>query len=639
MKTVKKMENESSMLKKLLLSIIPVTLLIIITVNAVMYTLINKANNELVFETSEEIMEGNSKIISEKIDGTLTQLDMLSIFQRVKRMIWSEASDVLNEVIAKSNGKYLFGSLTYADGTTLSTLNSESGINDSASDFYKDIKNGAPYYISDPSEIGQTGKRAIKISVPVNDFNKKFCGIVTLALSGDSLSSLISEISVSGYGKGSVISAKDALVLVSVANPQHEMKFRYTDSTEKYPELAEIGKLMIGGQPSGRNMITDKNGEEYVFLWNKLNHTNWYLSIAVNTSALMEQQMTIGKLFIGFIFGGLIVLVIVIIMITKKFIRKPLHKLVGVANEFSKGNLYKAVEIQAKHNDEIGSLFESISTMAERMVSITKSVKIEAEDMVANSKEIKSAAEEISRGASEQAAAVEEISSTIEEMTSSISQNANNAQVARENSEEISHDVKLVAQASDKSLESTRRITEKIKVINEIASRTDLLAINAAVEAARAGENGKGFAVVASEIRKLAEKSRVASEEIDFVSNENIKITENSTSMIDRLTPRIMQNAEMVSEIALACNEQQNGAEQINVSVQKLAQISQTNSHEADELAEKSKRLSGYADKLKKNMSFFKTDDNADHVSKDLYGLIDQHVQEIERLKAMMNKI
>ena len=70
-----------------------------------------------------------------------------------------------------------------------------------------------------------------------------------------------------------------------------------------------------------------------------------------------------------------------------------------------------------------------------------------------------------------------------------------------------------------------------------------------------------------------------------------------------------------------------------------MRQISQTNSHEADELAEKSKRLSGYADKLKKNMSFFKTDDNADHVSKDLYGLIDQHVQEIERLKAMMNKI
>ena len=111
-------------------------------------------------------------------------------------------------------------------------------------------------------------------------------------------------------------------------------------------------------------------------------------------------------------------------------------------------------------------------------------------------------------------------------MSSTIQQNTDNAIQTERIATISAQNIIDVSNATMKSLEATRLIADKIKVINAIAEKTDILAINAAIEAARAGEHGKGFAVVAAEVRKLAETSQKAAIEINELSTTSLKTTE-----------------------------------------------------------------------------------------------------------------
>jgi methyl-accepting chemotaxis protein len=191
-------------------------------------------------------------------------------------------------------------------------------------------------------------------------------------------------------------------------------------------------------------------------------------------------------------------------------------------------------------------------------------------------------------------------------MTSIIWQSSENADQTHKIAENTAHKLQIVGDSSNESMKAIETISQKISIINDIAFQTNILALNAAVEAARAGEHGKGFAVVASEVRKLAEHSKAASDEIQALTLTMVETTAKTNQLILDLLPDMGKNSQLIQEISAASREQNSGIEQINRSMQELNRATQETVAIADKLSTRSQELSDQSTILEDAISFFK---------------------------------
>ncbi len=282
----------------------------------------------------------------------------------------------------------------------------------------------------------------------------------------------------------------------------------------------------------------------------------------------------------------------------------PIKKVVENAKRMAEGNLTQ--EINISQEDEIGQMAKVLNEMIIKLRTIVGGIQQGAQNVASASQQISSSSIQLSEGASEQASSTEQVTSSMEEMTANIQQNRDNAQEAEKIAFKASETMKKVETSGKKSLESIHEIAGKITIINDIAFQTNLLALNAAVEAARAGEHGKGFAVVAAEVRKLAERSRVAADEIVHLAQLSVNNTEESDKLIGELLPEIQKTVNLVQEISASSNEQHAGAQQINTAILQLNTVTQQNASSSEELSSSSEELAGQAEELDDLVSFFK---------------------------------
>jgi methyl-accepting chemotaxis protein len=298
-------------------------------------------------------------------------------------------------------------------------------------------------------------------------------------------------------------------------------------------------------------------------------------------------------------------------------IRKSLANANKVVEQMAAGNLL--VEVTSDNKDEIGLFMENLSLMVSKIKEVIGQVLVGSESITNASLQLSSTSQQLSQSATEQASSVEEVSSSMEEMVSNIQQSAENSTEAEKIAEFARMGIENLSEASEKSLSSVFDIAEKIRIINDIAFQTNLLALNAAVEAARAGEHGRGFAVVASEVRKLAERSKIAADEIVGLADLSRSNTEKAMISMRKLVPEISKTSKLVQEIKAGSVEQNSGADQINSAIQQMNQLTQQNAAASEEMATNAEELSSQAERLLNQVSFFKVEEKLhikQHVTK-----------------------
>lgn len=297
------------------------------------------------------------------------------------------------------------------------------------------------------------------------------------------------------------------------------------------------------------------------------------------------------------------------LMISLNNLIQALQEIVNKIKLVAAGDLSISLE---KRSDK-DELMISLNEMVKRVANVIARFQLATEQITQVSYEISSGAQQLSQGASEQASSSEEISSSMEEMASNIQQNTDNARQTEKIAVLAASNIKKGNSSAAKSATSMKDIAERISIISEIAFQTNILALNAAVEAARAGEHGRGFAVVAAEVRKLAERSKVAADEINTVSREGVEIASRAGDQLDQIVPEIEKTSQLVQEIVAASIEQNSGADQINSSIQQLNKVTQQNASASEELATSSEELANQSEQLRELIAFFKISETIEH--------------------------
>ena len=268
-------------------------------------------------------------------------------------------------------------------------------------------------------------------------------------------------------------------------------------------------------------------------------------------------------------------------------------------------------KVQSDFNAAIAQLQETIGAIVTSVREVSNA-----------SGEISTSTTDLSQRTEEQAASLEETSASMEEISATVKQNAENAQQAnqfavgtREVADRGGEVVAEAVKAMSRIEESSRKISDIIGVIDEIARQTNLLALNAAVEAARAGEAGRGFAVVASEVRSLAQRSSQAAKDIkDLIINssgqvqEGVELVNRAGTSLNEILASIKKVANIVSDIAAASAEQATGLEQVGKALNQMDEVTQQNSALVEENAATAKTLEQQARAMDERVAFFHID-------------------------------
>jgi methyl-accepting chemotaxis protein len=295
--------------------------------------------------------------------------------------------------------------------------------------------------------------------------------------------------------------------------------------------------------------------------------------------------------------------------------------LICIFSAVAQGDLTKT--IVTDYSGELARLKHDANATVQKLTEVLTVIGQSAGVVSTAAAEISLGNANLSQRTTQQAASLEETAASMEQMTGTVQQNSESAKQAnvlaasaRECAEQGNHVVKEAVLAINEISKSSKKITDIISVINEIAFQTNLLALNAAVEAARAGEQGRGFAVVATEVRNLAQRSAAAAKEIKtLIQDSNTKVEEGtrlanqSGQSLAEIVVAVKKVGDIIAEIAAASVEQAMGIEQVNKAIAQMDQMVEQNSALVEQATAASESMREQAQTLKEQVAFFTMND------------------------------
>jgi len=637
--------NSRTVWGKYLKFILPCVMVVIVAMDFVIYAIISNYTDTAADRANQRTVKILSDEISEVFHRYLGDLNMMRYYYM--KSTRDEFMVFARRFTEEHSNKYSYVRLILPDGRSYPSV--------SGSDKYN-VKEGRPYkhLVMEHRDISVnaahlsalSGVEVYSISIPVRNDNDSVTAIIAAVFPADVIDRKLNSI-VADSSEYFVMVDEENIVrvcrgragafstLLDGMNPN--VPRRFADLKEKMAHCRKNASNTM--PPSGSLLIHTENGQEMLLHFAAIPDTPWVLAhLAQKRIIAKDVTLTFWVLLLTTLVA-MGVMLIAVRYITTKVVIRPLEAINRFSNDFAHGKLYSTETHDITSNDELGEVCKNIEKMQQKLVSAVAGIHDTSNDLSECSRNVIDTVQSVDRDAQVQNITVENIVGYVEQVNVSIRLNNEDATRTHVNSEEIANDIVSVTKATADTYDCMKRIVEKVKVINDITSHTDLLAINASVEASRAGDHGTGFAVVAAEIRKLSELCHRASTEINRLSEVSLAATTQTVDLVDSISPKIHDNAIMVSRISEACSKQLHFTGAISDAVKQLSEISQNNTVSADKLTVYANVFVKDVGRLNKLVDFFKLDRDRDLRRDDILAAIEVCTSEILALKSRLYEV